>query len=154
MDRITRRMGFTFRYDLLFSVGDPLFEPYTSPAVPHPIVQDVPAMQFAVSCSIDPGHSLGQAVIRGRGLWNLPPEYRSGNWHPEPEYRPEMRYGAFIQAWATTYGSGRVLAWTDSTIFSSFCAFQPGKSELFFGAINWLNRRSVLDRPGPWWAFA
>ena len=154
MNRITQHFGFKYRHDLLFFTGDPLFQPYTPPAVPHPIVQRVPPMEFAVSCSIDPGTSAGQAVIRGTGLWNLPPEYRASNWHPEPEYRTDMQYGAFIQLWATTYGTGRVLAWTDSTIFSSFCAFQPGKAELLFGAINWLNHRSRFDRPGWRWGLA
>ena len=56
-----------------------------------------------------------------------------------------MRYGAFNQLWATRHGSGRVLAWTDSTIFSNFSAFEPGKTELMLGMLEWLNRRSLLD---------
>ena len=152
MNRITEHFGFKYRHDLLFYIGDPYFQPYEPPAVPHPVVQRVPPMSFAVSCSIDPGHSLGQAVIRSTGLWNLPPDYRRSNWHPEPEYHTEMRYGAFIQLWATTHGAGRVLAWTDSTIFSSFCTFQPGKSELLLGMLDWLNHRSMFDRA--WLRFA
>jgi len=57
-----------------------------------------------------------------------------------------MRFGAFIQIWATRHGRGRVLAFTDSTVFSNFCTFQPGKAELMLGMIEWLNRTSPLDR--------
>ena len=151
---ITGYFGFKYRDDLLFYTGEPYFQPYKPPAVPHPVVQHVPPMSFAVSCSIDPGHSAGQAVIRGTGLWNLQPNYRFSNWHPEAEYRTEMRYGPFIQLWGTSYGKGRVLAWTDSTIFSSFCTFQPGKAELFRGMLDWLNHRSVFDRAWPRWTLA
>lgn len=146
MNRIAAPFGFKFRHDLLFAIGKPYVQWYEPPRVPHPVVQHVPRMAFAVSCSIDPGRSFGQAVIRSSGLWSLPPNYRSANWFPEAEYRTDMRYGAFIQLWATWYGRGRVLAWTDSTIFSSFCAFQPGKAELMLGMLEWLNRRSLLDQ--------
>jgi hypothetical protein len=57
-----------------------------------------------------------------------------------------MQVGAFCQAWATTHGKGRVLAFTDSTLFSNFCTYQEGKVELLRSMIEYLNHRSVLDR--------
>jgi len=152
LNEITKKFGFKFRLDLLFSVGNPYVQFYEPPRVPHPIVQHLPRMHFAVSCSIDPGSSLGRAAVRGTGLWNLPPEYHTENFFPEAEYRPEMRWGAFIQLWTMRYGAGRVAAWTDSTIFSNFSAFEPGKAELMLGMLDWLNRRSLLDRAGAWWS--
>ena len=150
LNDVARRMGFTFRYDLLFGTGEsPYDQLYVRPRVPHPVVQHVPPTDFAVSCSIDPGLSWGRAVIREAGLWSMPPEYHIGNYHPFPQHRPEIRYGAFIQLWSTRYGKGRVLAFTDSTIFSNFCAFQPGKAELMRGMIDWLNHRNPGD-PCPW----
>jgi hypothetical protein len=62
-----------------------------------------------------------------------------------------MRYGAFTQLWTTRHGDGRVAAWTDSTIFSNFSAFEPGKTELMLGMLDWLNRRSVLDQASLRW---
>ncbi len=151
LNEIAKVFGFKFRMDLLFRVGDPYVQVYQPPRVPHPIVQHVPRMTFAVSCSIDPGRSLGRAAVRSTGLWNLPPEYHTENFFPEAEYRPEMRYGAFIQLWTTRHGGGRVAAWTDSTIFSNFSAFEPGKPELMLGMLEWLNHRSVLDRAALRW---
>ena len=148
LNDIARNFGFTFRNDLLFRVGDPYFEPYQRPTVAHPVVQHMPPMYFAVSCSIDPGYSMGQMVIRNTGLFNLPPAYQEINYHPQAEYRPNMQYGAWCQVWSTCYGQGRVLACGDSTPWSNFCVFQPGKSELMLGMLEWLNHRSVLDRPG------
>lgn len=162
LNDVARPMGFTFRHDLLFGTGYssdkqlltprvplPYEQLYLAPRLSHPVIQHLPPMDLAVSCSIDPGGSRGRAVIQGTGLWSLPSEYHHDNYHPVPQHRPEMRYGAFVQLWSARYGKGRVLAFTDSTIFSNFCAFQPGKAELLRGMLDWLNHRSPGD-PRPW----
>lgn len=146
LNDVSRHFGFTFRNDLLFRVGSPYVQKYRPPLVAHPIVGHVPPMNFAVSCSIDPGISTGKMVIRNTGLYNLPPAYQEMNYHPQAEYRTDMQYGAWCQMWATRCGRGRVAAFADSTLFSNFCVFQPGKADLFLGMINWLNRTSVFDR--------
>jgi hypothetical protein len=146
LNDVGRRFGFTFRNDLLFRVGTPYVQEYRPPFAAHPIVQHVPPMKFAVSCSIDPGRSVGRMVIRNAGMWSLPPAYQESNYHPQAQYRPQMHYGAWCQAWSAVYGRGRVLAFADSTLFSNFCTFQPGKAELLRGMLHWLNHRSMLDR--------
>jgi hypothetical protein len=148
LNDIARPLGFTYRNDLLFQIGDPYKQAYQPPWTSHPVVQHVPPMFFAVSCSIDPGRSSGTMVIRNTGLWNLQPAYHESNYHPQAEYRPEMQYGAWCQLWGTAHGQGRVLGFTDSTLFSNFCVYQPGKAELFIGMLEWLNRSSPWDQPG------
>jgi hypothetical protein len=76
------------------------------------------------------------------GLWNMPPEYHSENYHPIPQHCAAMRYGAFVQVWATRFGNGRAMAFTDSTSFANFCIFQPGKAELMLGMIECLNHEN------------
>lgn len=148
---ITRPMGFIYRDDLLFGFGDsPYEQAYRRARVPHPSVQDVPSMDFAVSCSIDPGHSRGRSIITSTGLWSMGPEYHGENYHPIPQHCPEMRYGAFVQAWAARHGQGRAIAWADSTIFSNFCVFQPGKAEMMLGMVEWLNHDNPPLNPRPW----
>ena len=146
LNDIARVFGFSFRNDLLFRVGDPYRQYYCRPWLAHAVVQHVPPMDFAVSCSIDPGWSLGRMVIRSEGLYNLPPAYHESNYHPQAEYRPQMQYGAWCQMWASSHGHGRVLAFADSTLFSNFCVFQPGKAELLRGMLDWLGRSSIWDR--------
>ncbi len=145
---LASQFGFKFRQDLLFRVGNAYEQEVRPPRVPHPMLAPVPPLVLAVSCSIDPGTSAGEAVMRDTTLWSLPPDYHADNFFPEAELRPEARYGAFIQLWAVRFGRGRVVAWTDSTIFSNFCTFEPGKAELMLTMLQWLNHRSVLDRPG------
>lgn len=145
LNDLARPFGFKFAHDLLFQVGSPYVERKEWPVVRHPVLQNVPSMHFAGSCTIDPGRSWGRAVVQDVGKWNLQPEYHTPNFFPQAMYRPEMRYGAFIQAWATRSGRGRVLAFTDSTIFSNFSTFEPGKPELMLGMLQWLNHTSPLD---------
>ncbi len=136
---IAKIFGFSFRYDCLFDIDTIFVQLYRRPLVPHPIVQSMPPLNFAVSCSINPGKSLGRAVIRSRGLKSLPADYHASNFYPQVEDRADVRYGAFVQLWTTHYGTGRVAAFTDSTIFSNFATFEPGKSELMLGMLEWLN---------------
>lgn len=149
---IVRPMGFVYRPDLLFSLGESAYEQRFQPGwAAHPIVQHMPPMDFAVSCSVDPGWSLGRAVIRSGGLFSMGPDhYHSDNFHPVPQHVPEMRCGAFVQVWTTTFGRGRVTAFTDSTIFSNFCLPQEGKADIMFGMIEWLNRSEPWGPLGRW----
>jgi hypothetical protein len=49
------------------------------------------------------------------------------------------------QAAAVEYGLGRAAAFTDSTVFSNFWFFQPGKAELFLNTVSWLNAWNERD---------
>ena len=149
MNDITRAWGFIFRDDVLYSTQPtPDEEHYAAPRAPHPAIQHVPAFDFSISCSIDPGYSWGRPVVSPAGLWSMPANYNYENFMPEAQHVPQMRFGSFIQAWATHAGKGRVIAWGDSTIFSSFCIEQPGKFPVLLNMIEWLNREGG---PGVWW---
>ena len=143
LNDIARHYGFTFRYDCLFGI-DSVFEEYFVPGLAaHPVLAHMPPMDFAVSCSIAPGASDGRAVIVGTGLKNIMADYHASNFYPQVEDRADSRWGAFVQAWAVRSGKGRVLAFTDSTIWSNFSAFEPGKIELLMGSVEWLNHRNT-----------
>jgi hypothetical protein len=151
MNDITRPMGFVFRDDILFSNEASAYDQHFDlPWAAHPSLQYMTPMDFAGSCSIDPGFNHGRAVITSTGLWSMGPEYHHENYFPIAQYCPEMQYGAFIQAWAAWYGQGRAMAFTDSTIFSNFATFQPGKAELMLGMIQWLNHANPTLDPRPW----
>ena len=145
-------MGFIFRDDLLFGFQRVALRPTVraAPRCRTPRSSTFRRMDFAVSCSIDPGRSHGRAVVANTGLWSMGPEYHHENFHPVPQHCPEMRYGAFIQVWAARHGQGRAIAFTDSTIFSNFCVFQPGKAEIMLGMVEWLNHANPPLDPRPW----
>jgi hypothetical protein len=140
---IASRFGFRFRYDCVFDIDGVFRQLYEPSLAAHPIVQNMPPLDFAVSCSIDPGLSVGRAAIRATGLRNLPADYHASNFYPQVEDRADARYGAFIQLWTLRRGAGRVAAFGDSTIFSNFSTFEPGKAELMLGMLEWLNHRNT-----------
>ncbi len=146
---VAKVFGLSFRYDCLFDIDTTFFQLYPLPLVPHPIIQSMPPLNFAVSCSIKPGKSPGRAVIHSVGLKNLLADYHASNFYPQVEDRAEMRYGAFVQLWALHRGAGRVVAFTDSTIFSNFATFEPGKAELMLGMLEWLNHSNSSFNPQP-----
>jgi len=141
LNQVAEHFGFSYRFDCLFGIDSVFQEHFDIPLVPHPILQYMPTFDFAISCSIDPGTSGGHAVIRNAGLKNLPADYHADNFYPHPDDSAEMEYGAFTQLWAMRYGEGRIAAFTDSTVFSDFCTFEPGKSELMMGMLEWLNHQ-------------
>ncbi len=150
LNDITQSFGFRFRDDCLFDMDTPFDQDVPVSAMPHPMVQHVPSMYYAVSCSIDPGLSPGRAVVRSSGLRSVPAYYHASNFYPQVEDRADSQSGTFVQLWARRYGKGRVAAFSDSTIFSNFSAFEPGKAELFLGMIEWLNHYNVPGRPHLW----
>ncbi|MDP6637293.1 MAG: hypothetical protein QGG42_20540 [Phycisphaerae bacterium] len=137
---LAEKFGFRFRYDCAFGIDSVFDQIYEPPLLPHPIVQHMPAMDFATSCTIDAG-AAGQAVIQATGLKNLNANYHVSNFYPQAKDQPQMRYGAFVQLLALRHGKGRVAAFSDSTIFSNFCVFEPGKTEIMLGMLEWLNHR-------------
>ena len=157
LNGVARRFGFSYRFDCLFGIDSVFEEHFDPPLAPHPIIQYLPGrdqympgMDFAISCSIDPGTSRGRAAICNTGLKSLMADYHADNFYPEPVDSAEMRYGAFVQLWAVQHGRGRVAAFTDSTVFSNFCTFEPGKSELMLGMLEWLNHVNSPIDPRPW----
>jgi hypothetical protein len=152
MNPIAARFGFRFRADNVYSMRGKIYDiPYEPPLVPHPIVQHARTLKFATPCSIEAHPCSGRAVVRGMALKNLPADYRAlDNYMPQPGDSAEMRYGPFVQLWATRYGKGRVVAFTDSTIFSNFSTFEPDTVELMLGMIEWVKRRPPRRAPWPW----
>jgi hypothetical protein len=141
--------GFSFRYDVILDT-DTSFEQALRPHwIKHPGTQYVDDFDFAVTCSIDPGASFGRAAVLSRSLRSLGPEYHASNFYPPIDDASDERYGAFVQACATRAGDGRVFAWSDSTDWSNFCAFEPGKIEMLESIVEWLNHRNSAMDPRP-----
>jgi hypothetical protein len=154
LNSVTRPFGFEFRFDSLFDTRKTFEEVYYPPQMlPHPVVQNFPYFFFEVSCSIKPqSYFRGEPVIVGTRLKALSVDYHAPNFYPQPNDRSDMDFGPFVQMWACNFGKGRVLAFTDSTVFSNFCTFQPGKPELLLGSVEWLNHRNHWGRWRAVWA--
>jgi hypothetical protein len=78
----------------------------------------------------------------GYGLGREWIDYGHKNFFGNMKLDSDEDYGLFVQAAAVKHGEGRVVAFSDSTVFSNFSFFWPGKSEFFLNALDYLNRKN------------
>ncbi|NLJ61504.1 MAG: hypothetical protein GX338_11220 [Firmicutes bacterium] len=90
------------------------------------------------------GVQFASGVITGYGVKSLYLDYSHETFFATDSPDLDKQYGLLIQAAAASSGKGRVVAFTDSTVWSNFFMFIPGKWELLIGMISWLNRSAYL----------
>lgn len=131
-----------FNYDDTFDLATGQPSRYVRPTMlSHPIGSDLNDFSFQTSCTLD-APVASDFVIVGYGLGSERVDYGHKNFFGNIRLDPEDDYGLFLQAAAVKHGKGRVVAFSDSTVFSNFSFFWPGKSELFTRTLDYLNRRN------------
>ena len=103
LNDVAQLFGFRYRYDCLFDIDEVFQQKYRPDIVAHPIVQNNPDLDFAVSCSIEPQPQqfFDRGVIICPAARALPADYHASNFYPQVEDHAEERYGQFVQLWAT-----------------------------------------------------
>lgn len=143
LNSVARHFGFAFKYDATYDLATgnlSFFNP--SKILRHPVINDLPFYLFATSDSLD-APFFSEDVIVGYGLKAVRADYSQKSFFPkEAHSATAIEHGLFLQSAAAKFGSGRVLLYTDSTCFSNFYMFMPGKPELALGSIQWLNRKN------------
>jgi hypothetical protein len=143
LNPIAVRFGMRFRLDDTFDLSTGGLSTYERPAFWfHPAIRNLKRFQFLTSCTIEGDLSM-EPVMVGYGLGSEEADYGHRNFFGNIRYDLVDRFGLFVQAGARRYGKGRVLLFTDSTCFSNFCMFSPGKPELILGFVDYLNRRGA-----------
>jgi hypothetical protein len=139
LNEICDPFGFQFRDDVLFDLDEDFHQMMYRPWWPSQFWHGMSLFKLRGPTSIRPtalttrctyqvGHSKGVRAI-----------YSVNNFYPPPHDDPKMKSGTFCVSAASRYGSGRVVAWADSTVFSNFEIFYPGKYEFLLNTLNWLN---------------
>ena len=141
LNPIARRFNIEFVHDSTHDALNGGLTYWRAPASrPHPIAEHVPEFLFATSCSLT-GSPLLEYVQVGRAMKVLPADYARRSFFSEHDDYPLFTHGDFLQTAATSHGRGRVLAFSDSTVWSNFFMHVPGKPELMLASMAWLNRR-------------
>jgi hypothetical protein len=140
LNQIAATYGSTFRFDAAIDpeTNRQLLAPTESA---HPIVRSLPTYLMYTSCSIQAPWMAKDALLSDRLLLDEADHSTNtffGNFQPD-WYEPIT---PVVQAVAVRSGKGRVVLWSDSTPFSNFAVFLPGKMALVNGTIDWLNRRN------------
>lgn len=131
-----------FNFDDTYDLTDGQPSRYSRPRFfYHPIVRDVKDFGFETSCTLDAPLS-SDFVMVGYGLGREWIDYGHKNFFGNMTLDPGEDFGLFVQAAAAKHGRGRVVTFSDSTVFSNFSFSWPGKAELFLSSLDYLNRRN------------
>jgi hypothetical protein len=140
LNPIAERFGLHYNHDGTYDLDTDGLSIYEDRSMfTHPTVRRLGRFLFATSCSLDaPLWAAG--AITGYGIKALYLDYSKENFFRTDAPDFDKDYGLILQQVALTRGQGRVVAFTDSTVWSNFFMFIPGKWELAEGALDWLNR--------------
>ena len=148
INQLIRHFGLRLRYDSTYDLRTMKLSVFERPVIfPHPVVAFMPPYLFATSCSME-APFFSENMIIGYGMKAMELDYAETSFFPEKESR-NYSFGVFLQQGGIKFGKGRVALFTDSTCFSNFFMFIPGKPELALGTVEWLNRANkyhYIDR--------
>ncbi len=143
LNEVCAPLGFQFRDDVLFDLDEDFHQVADPPPWPSRLWHGMSFLKLRGPCSIRPT-SLGTRCVcqigRSKAVRAI---YSVNNFYPPPHDDPAMSTGTFCIAAAARHGRGRVLAWADSTVFSNFEIFYPGKYEFLLNGLDWLNHRDA-----------
>ncbi len=145
LNPLAREFGLRFEYDATYELHRGGLYLYRRPSpLYHPILGRVPFFLFGTSCSLDAPLSVHAPMI-AHGMRSAEADYARESFFGADVMSPRVDVGSFVVLAALSSGKGRVVAFTDSTVFSNFWMFLPGKPELLLGMTEWLNRQSRWD---------
>lgn len=145
LNPVAARFGLRFNYNSTYELASLALTNYTPPPIAaHPTQLHVPHFFFATSCTME-SPLFGEHAVLGYGLRGVMLDYSQRGYFPSKDEK-EYVFGFLTQMAGVKAGKGRVLGHTDSTVFSNFFMFIPGKPETFLGALDWLNRQNRWHR--------
>ncbi len=142
LNEITQHFGFIYNKDTVFDLNttnDQFWE--QQDVIPHPAMQHLPWYRYLTGCSVKPGWRSGLAAV-GTQCGSDLLSYNTSNFFDVYYPRTELRAGNLVQVVSARYGRGRVLGFSDSTTYSNFAMFLPGRFEHLMGIVQYLNRIS------------
>jgi len=145
LNTVANKFGIGFKTDASYELGTGALSSYSPGDIfRHPIVNNLKQFDFMTSCTLD-APFFSENVILGNRLINEPGTYSTENFFSESISTTESEFGYFLQSVAVKHGRGRVVAFTDSTVFSSFSVFTDGYQTYSLGVFNYLNRENVYS---------
>lgn len=141
LNALGERFGLPLRFDVLFDLDRHFFQMYDPPRPAPRLLHGMRFMKLRGAASIRSDVFGTRDFMTVGNAKGLPSIYSVGNFYPPPHDDPRMTTGRYVVAAASRVGSGRVVAFADSTIFSNFEIFYPGKYEILLNMAGWLNHR-------------
>ncbi len=138
LNLVAECFGFKFRDDVLFDVEKD-FQQYVKPGEFDSIFwRGIDYFKLRGPCSIEIKDNRSKAELIVGNCKTLRAIYSVNNFYPPPANDPKMGFGSFPFGVSAKYGKGKVFGFADSTVFSNFEIFYPGKQELLLNIVSWL----------------
>lgn len=145
LNELSRKYGIEFIADSLDEIDRQHRQVLRRPGLlAHPSVVGVPPMRMETSCSLAVGGD-ASVVLYGDDLHADRASYRADNFFGDHKLDTSETYGVFAQMATAESGLGRVVCFSDSTVFSTFDFFFPGRWELCISTVSWLNGKACGD---------
>jgi hypothetical protein len=133
--------GFRFRDDVLFDLDEDFHQLIEAPNPAPALWHGMSFFKLRGPASIQPTSLWTRPVYQVGHSKSVRAIYSVNNFYPPPHDDPAMKFGTFCVSATARHGKGRVAAWGDSTVFSNFEIFYPGKAEYLINTMHWLNHR-------------
>jgi hypothetical protein len=148
LNSVARRSGLSFRYDMIATADRGSFNEYRKSVLEpvHPVLEGVSEFEWMTSCSIDPGPG-GRIVMAVPNGIRHPNDYGGSSYFGPMGHDPLMEVGPQVLMAEAPMGRGMILAFADSTPFSSFSYYMRGHDQVLLNAVSRLNRSRLL---GEW----
>jgi hypothetical protein len=148
LNPVAARFGLRYMADIVYELKTGDLNLYHTPELlPHPVTQNMPAdFLFGGPCSMY-GDLSARSIITERMIKSLPADYTQRNFFPERTVQTSYRFGLFSLSLSVRCGKGRIVSFTDSTLWSNFFVFISGKPELALGLAEYANRKETF----PYW---
>ena len=109
--------GIQFRYDSISNAAGGFVE-YQAPVLgSHVAALHVDELGFMTSCSLSLAPN-AEAIVAADGCFRDPHDYSSSSFFGRRGAHPELEHGRMVLAGAVQVGEGRIVAFTDSTVWS------------------------------------
>jgi hypothetical protein len=140
LNALCARYGIRFRYD---SVSDGLTGGFVNCLGPsigrHVGALHVDNLEFMTSCSLQLSGN-AEPVLAADDCKREPHDYAGSSFFGRRGPHPEMEHGRTVLAATVRVGRGRIAAFTDSTVWSSFAVFGHDRDKLAMDLVRLLNR--------------
>ncbi|MBL8725097.1 MAG: hypothetical protein JNK49_13685 [Planctomycetes bacterium] len=145
LNSLAEPVGFRFVYDCCFDQRSRFELRYVkeTQVANHPTLAGLDEILFEVGCTIDIDSPRVRPILVGRALKSQPIDYGVENYYGKPRDRSEQECGQFPLLVVANSGHGRVVAVADSTLFSTFSVFIPGRREIVEGMIAYASGHDV-----------
>jgi hypothetical protein len=148
LNQVSEQFGIRFNTDATYELGTGNLSVYQSDALfSHAVMRHVPQFEFMTSCTVEPTSLLAsfsmENIIIGDRVTSEPGTYATENFFRESVGSADSSFGYLLQVAAMKYGQGRVVAFSDSTVFSSFSIFTNGYQNFTLGVLEYLNRTNT-----------